>query len=215
MLCKAGHYTSWSHYLHYRYSTGYTSFTCVHLIGIPLNVLISLEVDTMRKLNFGDTLTPRIIQSDSVCINNTQFKNVCTVILIWLPVSKSSMQQLSKEAVSTLFSVQEDEAESDSDFSMDSSLDSDPQDQGIYTSTPIKLNRTTNLGSDASSPASFSGPSFSLIEDLIDVSELPSLHESINEMTGTQSSYDLPSQQQNNCNSNNSVQPQQISSHCS
>ena len=50
------------------------------------------------------------------------------MILIWLQISKSSMQQLSKETVSTLFSVQEDEAESDSDFSMDSSLDSDPQD---------------------------------------------------------------------------------------
>ena len=122
------------------------------------------------------------------------------------------MQQLSKEAVSTLFSVQEDEAESDSDFSMDFSLDSDPLDWGNYTSTPIKLDGTTNLGSDTSSLALFSGPSFSLIEDLDD-SELPSLHESINEMTGTQISSNLPSQPQNN--SNNSIQPQQISFHYS
>ena len=153
----------------------------LHLCSSHRDTLKCLDIlgsgyDDKVKL-WRDKLTPRIIQSDSVCINNTQFKNVCTMIVIWLQVSKSSMQQLSKEAVSTLFSVQEDEAESDSDFSMDSSLDSDPQDRGIYTSTPIKLNRTTNLGSDASSPASFSGPSFSLLEDSIDDSELPSLHE--------------------------------------
>lgn len=119
------------------------------------------------------------------------------------------MQELPKETISALFAVREDDAESNSDFSMDFSLDSDPQDWGNYTSTPVKLDDTTNLGSDASSPASFSGPSFSFIEDS---DEQQSLHESTTEMTGTQCSC-LLSQPQDN--SNSSIQPHQISVHYS
>lgn len=110
--------------------------------------------------------------------------------------------------------MQESEDESNSDFTMDfsfNSSDSDAQDCGHLTSTPTKLDVTTTLDFDASSPVSFLGPTnFSLADDSTDVS---SVSESIDESICIQSSSNFTSQSQDN--SSTLIQPHQISNHCS
>ena len=106
------------------------------------------------------------------------------------------MEQLSGEAVSTLFAAQEKEDESVCDLTMDFSLDCS-QDRDYLTSTPTKLDDTCNLFSDTSSPVSFLGPNYSHLsaeEDSVD------LHKSMTEVDDAPCSPDQPQANMNNSN---------------
>ena len=91
-----------------------------------------------------------------------------------------------------MFTAHEDDDESNCDLTMDFSPDNS-RDWGHLTSTPIKLDDTSTLVSDASSPLSFLSPNFSFVDNSVDVQ---SSHKSITEATGTLSSSNLTSQPQ-------------------
>ena len=118
------------------------------------NLLMFLEVGMTLVIQWRDELTPRIVHNKSVCTR------ICKLNIdnFWLQISK---EQLPKETLSTLFTAHEDDDESNCDLTMDFSPDNS-RDWGHLTSTPIKLDDTSTLVSDASSPISFLSPNFPL-----------------------------------------------------